>query len=347
MKALKSARTLAASLGVLAVGALAATPAMAFDKVDWNWTNHTYEWVSIDVDVDIDVESTGLVQVEKLQIFLGNIKAESKVEHIYNNQYDRDQYFDSPFYKDGWLIPGASYIHCNSGCDLDEVAFNALVDLAWVNSAATAVGNNQSITSSVPVFLHDGQFLANTNENGWGHEYYGDDLITLLLAGAVYSGTDDNLHTAVALAMTVASAGGLLDPANISAYSSVKYITNARVDSVATAVGNNLNVTLASNTDGQGYGEEPVKTCYGYHCVTTPRLSNQVLIGDITQFAYANISATSHVSNVSLNEYANLATTSVTDVDGVVTVVPTINSVATAVGNNVNISVGPGTINVD
>jgi hypothetical protein len=340
MTALKSVRTLAASLGVLAIGAMAASPAMAFDKVDWDWTKDVYEHVYIDVDIDVDVESTGLVEIEKLQIFLGNVKAESKIEHVYNDQYDRDNYFDSPFYNGHYLVPGAYYIHCYADCDLDEVAFDAKVDLAWVSSAATAVGNNQSITSSVPVFLHDGQFLANTNENGYGREYYGDDLITLLLAGAAYTGNDDNLHTALALAMTVASAGGLLDPASINAYSSVKYITNARVDSSATAVGNNLNVVLESGVDGLGTGEAPVKTCsyvYGHNvCDTTTRLSNQVLIGDITQFAYANISATSHVSNITLNEYKNLG--DIKDVDG--NLVPTVSSVATAVGNNVNISVG-------
>jgi hypothetical protein len=336
MTALKSVRTLAASLGVLAIGAMAASPAMAFDKVDWDWTNYTHEYVDIDVDIDIDVDSTGLVQVEKLQIFLGNVKAESKIEHVYNDQYDRDQYFDSPYYNGHYLVPGAYYIHCYADCDLDEVAFDATVDLAWVSSVATAVGNNQSITSSVPVFLHDGQFLANTNENGYGYEYYGDDLVTLLLAGAAYTGNDDNLHTALALAMTVASAGGLLDPANISAYSSVKYITNARVDSAATAVGNNMNVELQSNIDGTGaYAGSCSYSFYGSHC--TPDVSNQVLIADITQFAYANVSATSHVGGITLNEYKNLA--DITDADG--NIVPTVSSVATAVGNNVNINVGP------
>jgi len=341
MKTLKSVRTLAASLGVLAVGALAASPAQAFDKVDWNWTKYVNEKVDIDVYIDVDVESTGLVEIEKLQIFLGNVTAYSHVSHIYNNQYDRDQYFDSPFFKDGYYVAGTYCLRCYVDCDLDERAFDATVDLAWVNSAATAVGNNQSIVSSVPVFLHDGQFLANTNENGYGHEYYGDDLITLLLAGAAYTGTDDNLHTALALAMTVASAGGLLDPAEISAYSTVYAITNARVDSVATAVGNNMSVKLESNVDGLGTEYAPIKTCnyvYGHNvCDTTERLSNQVLIADITQFAYANVDAQSWVTGVTLNEYSNLALTK--DQDG--NIVPTINSVATAVGNNASITVGP------
>src|SRR5262245_35120410 len=85
MKALKSARTLAASLGVLAGVALAASPAMAFDKVDWNWTVHKYQREYVDVDVNIDIDATGLVQIEKLQIFLGNSKAKAEVYGVENN----------------------------------------------------------------------------------------------------------------------------------------------------------------------------------------------------------------------------------------------------------------------
>ena len=85
MKTLKNVRALAASLGVLAMGAVAVSPAMAFDNVEWNWKNDTKQHTDVDVDVDVNVDSTGLVQIEKLQIFLGNVKAESIVKDISNN----------------------------------------------------------------------------------------------------------------------------------------------------------------------------------------------------------------------------------------------------------------------
>jgi len=86
MKSLKSARALAASLSVLAFGALAASPAQAFDEVHWTWTKDVTENVDIDVYIDVDVESTGLVEIEKLQIFFGSVKADSEIGHVTNNQ---------------------------------------------------------------------------------------------------------------------------------------------------------------------------------------------------------------------------------------------------------------------
>ncbi len=361
MKALKSARTLAASLGVLAFGALAASPAMAFDDVDWDWHKDVNEKVDIDVDIDINLESTGLVEVEKLQIFLGNVSAESKVHDITNIQYDRDNYIDSPAFKDGewgsYPVAGA-YCYCYPRIDIDAAPFDATVDLPSVISAATAVGNNQSITSDVPVFLHDGQFVANTWFN-WG----GDDVRAALVSampagfnggpGGYQGGGEGNLHTDLAILFTLGSALGFLQPADISASSNVWNIKNATVDSSATAVANNLSVTLESNLNGggSGNGEEPVDqdairigNCQPWqNCpspnpqpTVDPTLSNHVVIADITQFAYANVSAVSNVYDVTLNDYSNLSP----DVDTSVLGRPIVNSTATAVGNNVSITVG-------
>jgi hypothetical protein len=358
MKALKSARTLAASLGVLAVGALAATPAMAFDKVDWDWEKDIHEEVDIDADIDLDVDITGMVEVEKLQIFLGTVNAESKVHDLTNNQYDRDNYFDSLFIKDGYEIPtayhGLEFIFCIckvDGCDVDEIAFDATIDLPSVVSAATAVGNNQSITSDVPVFLHDGQFVANTLDN-----YYDYDTLKAAMPASLSGGDGGynagNLHTDLAILFTLASGFGLLTPAEITATSTVYNIKNATVDSSATAVANNLSVTLES--DVAGTGGDALKTstiCIpsysnnwcggGNHDGGDALLSNHVVIADITQFAYANVSAVSNVCDVEINEYTNLSPD--TEVLGR----PLVNSVATAVGNNVSITVGVPTPDVE
>ena len=73
-----------------------------------------------------------------------------------------------------------------------------------------------------------------------------------------------------------------------------------------------------------------------------------MLIGDITQFALANVEATSRVTDVKTEGYDNMrqlttATLSPTEGNlGNVIQVPTpwVSSVATAVGNNVSINVG-------
>jgi len=359
MKALKSARTLAASLGVLAIGALAATPAMAFDDVDWDWTKDVKEYVDIDVDIDIDLESTGLVEIEKLQIFLGNVYASSTVHDIDNVQYDRDEYFDSRFYDGGVAIPaafhGLEFLPClcyGNNCDIDADPFDATIELPSVLSSATAVGNNQSITSDVPVFLHDGQFVANTWFN-WGGDVYAELSKALPTSvqnpGGDWDNDNGNFHTNLAVLFTLAAATGYIQPANIEAYSTVFNIKNATVDSSATAVANNLSVTLKSDVDGTAPALASTSLTGPIHCTTFPcnpypgpsdpaTLSNHIVIADITQFAYANVTAVSNVCDVSLNDYSNLSP----DTDGLTATLgrPIVNSSATAVGNNVSITVG-------
>jgi len=354
MTALKSARTLAASLGVLAIGALAATPAMAFDDVDWDWTKDVKEYVDIDVDIDIDLEATGLVEIEKLQIFLGNVYASSTVHDIENIQYDRDEYFDSRFYDDGVVIPaafhGLEFLPClcrGNNCDIDAHPFDATIELPSVVSSATAVGNNQSITSDVPVFLHDGQFVANTWFN-WG----GDPWVELSAAmpssvqnpGGGWDNDNGNFHTQLAVLFTLAAAGGYIQPANIEAYSTVFNIKNATVDSSATAVANNLSVTLETPATEAAAATTSFTLPGGCHGLWCPgpndpaTLSNHIVIADITQFAYANVTAVSNVCDVTLNDYSNLSPN--TDDLSATLGRPIVNSTATAVGNNVSITVG-------
>ena len=151
MKTLKSVRVLAASLGVLAIGAMA-SPAMAFDNVDWTWNKTITQNEHINVWIDLDVDTTGLVEVEKLQIFLGNVNAQSTVSNIYNYQ-DQDGHYDY-----------IRYCYCYIPVWVDPSEY-APTELPIVRSIATAVGNNQTITSDVPVYLHDGQFVANSRYN--------------------------------------------------------------------------------------------------------------------------------------------------------------------------------------
>ena len=112
------------------------------------------------------------------------------------------------------------------------------------------------------------------------------------------------------MAVAIAGAYGVISPANIQATSNVYDILNASVDSAATAVANNANVELDAATP-----------------------DDALMIADYTQAAFANVTATSNVSDVSLNNYTNLGALGK----------PIVSSVATAVGNNLNIKVtSPG-----
>jgi hypothetical protein len=386
---------LAASLGVLAVGALAASPAMAFDDVDWDWKKDVREKVDIDVYIDVDVESTGLVEVEKLQIFLGDVKAESYVHDIDNNPF----YKESEYYKDYYVPEDKKKRHggygggdfeinigaiCYALClgvvvddwdkdgkhrrkddDWDKIPvkpLDARVELPIVLSAATAVGNNQSITSDVPVFLHDGQYVADVNDHRYTPKYptemssvggewekpspcvwsYGGGG-----KGCGYEREDGNAFVELAEDFLKDALYGKLKEADIEAYSKVWDIKNASVDSSATAVANNISVTLASDVNGCD------GTCTNTGGQHDDRLSNHIVIADITQFAYADVRAKSEVYDVSATGYDHmrkLTTATLQTRDGdpdtlVKVPTPWISSVATAVGNNVSITVGPDLTN--
>jgi hypothetical protein len=333
MKALKNARTLAASLAVIAASPLASSPAMAFDNVEWNWRNDVHADTDVDVYVDVDVESTGIVQLEKLQIFLGDAEATSTVSDIIND----------PIRPTEWKSTGLFHGY------LVTKPLDAKTQLPIVLSSASAIGNNQSITSDVPVMLHDGQFVANVKDQRYGCHYGCNDgydmaafEASLPMSGGYNGGgnygPEGNLHTSIAGLFTFGAAIGALTKADIEAESFVTHVRNVSVDSSATAVANNMSVSVASDVDGGS-------SC-GYRC--GDRLSNHVLIGDITQFALANVEATSRVTDVKADGYENMrqlttATLSPTEGNlGNVIQVPTpwVSSVATAVGNNVSINVG-------
>lgn len=420
MKALKSARTLAASLGVLAIGAMAASPAMAFDNVEWNWQNDTKEKVDIDVDIDINVDPTGLVQVEKLQIWLGDVTATNTVSHIYNNPF-----YEGAGYHDDYYTPeekkkrgrggdeygqgggigvnvalgsqgnvcslaicinlvlqnnslggygNDGYKHKDDGWDKIPVKpLDARYELPIVVGSAQAIGNNQSITSDVPVFLHDGQFLADTKSYhrdptqcpastvSCDNNEYADLLAGMPASTATFDGKnwnygpEGNLHHDVALVFGLLALTGNLKHADITATSKAYDLKNVSVDNSSTAVGNNISVDLASDVDGvvtaaAGKTYEQCKDKYKCDHNNDPDgvASNHVVIADITQFGLANVTATTETKYVSATGYDHMrelttATLSPREGDPGFTIkVPTpwVSSTATAVGNNVSINVG-------
>jgi len=297
-KALKSARTLAASLGVLAGVALAASPAMAFDKVDWNWKVDKYEKEYVDVKVNIDLYPTGLVQVEKLQIFLGNVTADASVYGVYN---DPDRAYVKVEYQvkkcDAW----GHNCYWTTEYKYEPLALT-VAQLPEVKNAASAFGNLQVITSDVPIFLHDGQFVANT----YGDASLCDPETALFGLGLALAGIGGNTHTDLAKVFTWGAVTGVLDKAHISAYANVGYIENATVDNSAFAAANLIQASIESNNP-----------------------DNHLFQADITQFAYANVTADAHVSHVGISGY---------DLNGLDR--PLVNNVATAIGNAVIINVG-------
>jgi hypothetical protein len=263
----------------LALGFLMASPAKAFDTVNWRWDADVDETVTKNVKIDIHIDPNGLAMVEDLQVFVGNVKAYSTVSDIDNFQ------------------PKAKSDHHDYSFDFSKsVPIDAVKDLASVVSAATAVANNTSITADTAVELHEGQFAF-----GGVRPY-----VTLDSVGGGNSWSSGNSNLDLAAILLIGLAEGGLTKAKIEAKSDVYDIKNASVDSSATAVANNLSVNVTA---------------------TGP---NRLLMGDVTQLAIADVTASSKVNDVTLSNYTNLGTALGR---------PIVSSVATAVGNNKTINV--------
>lgn len=312
------------SVSSIALGMIAITsvPARAFDEVNWTWDATVTEIVTKDVNIDIDIAPTGMVMLEDLQIQIGDVTATSTVTGVHNIQpTDGGSAGGTQIVDLGTLaftgnyneasgavtgmatapaLPGESFLTgtvnpadpfgVTMNFDLGEIEvtsepgeaglpLDALTELPEVVSSATAVANNTSITADTAVQLHEQQVVVGIDTT------FGEDGEPSL---------DD------------------LTLAEVSATSTVSDILNASVDSLATAVGNNLSVEIAAAGP------------------------DRLFMADVIQLSAANITATSDVSGVEVSNYLNLGM-----LDR-----PLVSSVATAVGNNKSISVNAPSVDV-
>lgn len=339
-------KSLLASASLAMFGLAITSPAQAFDKVDWSWNKEVTSVEDINLSVNDTFDWSGLVEIEKIQANIGDVSATSTVSGISNNppgvnadgtvnidevltvtsNYNKPigtgntvgssggGVTDDPNGVLHGMLEGGNLseqqnaytdildVHITGAIDLSslEGAVNDGVDLPSVVSAATAVANNQSIDSTAAVNLHDAQY----NFGGFNSEFSADPASVELLGLA---DATDNSHTDAALGLTLAGALGIITPGSVDATSTVDSILNASVDSSATAVANNMSVNIEPTLPGDAF-----------------------MVADLTQFNYADVTAVSSVTNVDVNNYANLGV-----LEG-----PMVKSTATAVGNNVSISVG-------
>ena len=228
---------------------------------------------------------------------------------------------------------------------LQHKSLDALKELPHVVSSATAVGNSINVTSTnAMVEEHSMQLVADTI---WGdrdsiHPPFNLDVEASVEAEYELELNDNDVDTEnffhnFAITRVLAASAGFIDKAEISATSEVYNIYNATVDSSATAVGNIKTIDL----------EVTEKELDSGH------YNDAVVLADITQVSIANVSATSKVGSgeklckngycygdgVTIYGYHNLGDLT-HEVNGAVVKKPIVNSVATAIGNAVNITVG-------
>ncbi len=344
----------ATAIAVMGMG-MASKSAMAFDTVNWEWNKLVEENVIKNVNVDIDVSPSGMVEIEKQQTFIGDVTADSTVTNITNNppegdgtaqpiplnltidleaEYDSNQpnnpviglTLNDP---SGFTASNVSGFNDENNetlfltFDLEDenppepiiLGERDAIDLPKIESAATAVGNNQDIASSVSLELHDGQFLWGGYTETEDPQQAATNLSTLL----GFTPDTGNTYTDGAAFLTFAGLLGMIEPSQISANSTVTGILNASVDSSATAVANNMSVELAAFTP-----------------------DDALMIADVTQYAYADVSATSLVDDVTVDGYGNFSGAGMGPCGGCLEgepQIPLVKSIATAVGNNFSVKV--------
>jgi len=368
-------RMLLAATASVALLAIPPTGAFAFDVVDWEWTKLVDENVDIDITIQDDFNTSGMVEVEKLQMHFGDIEANAYIDGVHNNPpgeidgeggpvlVDINEVFNfdtttddntdpstvnpvagtggsllSAELTDGTLDEGNDNLIFNIAVtgqvevDPEQIGAFDAVDLPSVENTATAVANNQDIYSNVPVYLHDAQIAAGdiNTIDGECSECGGGDPLAFLLGAYLLTLVDDelegvNVHTDIAALTLIGAATGFVESADITANAYVSNIVNATVDNSATAVTNNMSVTLEAL--------QP---------------NDEVMIADITQVGIADVTANAYLQScdgecgdpaVEINNYANLGGAGLGPLgEGG----PIVSNVATAVGNNLNITVnGP------
>jgi hypothetical protein len=197
-------------------------------------------------------------------------------------------------------VVGKTYGHLKTEvygtAEIPVIVPNTLDDLAEVNSSATAIANVNAITGNSGVLVHDAQISV----------YGGGGVQSLGKAGNGEGGVDNTNLTAVLAALALGS------PAYITAVSDVSHILNANVNSSATAIANVHSIDVEA--------EMP---------------TDVMVIADIAQLNYGQVTAVSSVHDVSAYHFEGLGGLE----KGLV------NSTATAIGNvsTVTVKVGDGT----
>lgn len=309
---------LLAGTAAVAVAGLLSAPAMAFNEVDWRWDLDAVSRINQTIDIYSYLDPSGIVALENLQVQIGDVTAESYVWGIENNRPEGE----------------GGQIEVDLGTLELEMAASTVGVYLDSEATATYTGPNGA-TGNLTVGVAGGGI------NPGGADSASVDLGTILIgdpAGALVLDAELELPEVVSTATAIGNASSVqsevktdiheaqvlfgtgemgdlsnalsaflfVEPANIRATSAVTDILNATVDSSATAVGNLKSIEVAAAT-----------------------ADDAILIADVKQISFADVSARSKVWDVSINNYDNLAA-----IDR-----PIVSSVATAIGNNLSVTV--------
>jgi hypothetical protein len=196
------------------VGAMT-TASMAFDRVDWDWTNTVNQTTNISVSVSVSQTNPDVGQVEAGQAFLGNAASTANASNV---------------------NPGG-------------------VDNVTVDNEALSVLNNQSLNSDDTLLVHSGQFALGAFDDqiaapNW--QGFQDALGALALgigssSAPLFDG--ENSYTVLALATLAAAGNGYVVPATITANASLSSTTGDDLTNAATGMANSASWNVTGNGD--------------------------------------------------------------------------------------------------
>ncbi|MDX9860138.1 MAG: hypothetical protein RBS99_04390 [Rhodospirillales bacterium] len=303
-KLLSGVAAVAFGLGMVATG-----PALAGgSETDWDWYKNKYQEVDINTWIWSFFDPTGVTEVKKTQVYIGDVKAYANLQGDYVPQqlvvlpgtaeveFEGSAEFDldyshhpgHPFAGDAETLSG----------DLDAASVSGGLNEEWNNLEFTV---DVSGTVEVPVegYIQD---LAQYANDGLGHAV--QDVSAIGIADSI-----DSEFPVYAYENQVLT-GGLFEKSNIEAmavagvwFNPVEIALSQDVSAVAEALSINLETTEAPQliqTVNADFWDSSVDTgdtivTGSYHDpaygVFMPYISNNILEADISQFALADVSA--------------------------------------------------------
>lgn len=349
---------LLAGASALALG-LTLNQAKAFDEVDWDWFKLVDENVVIDVDIDTILTPTGHVEVEKLQISLGDKNAVAFLDNFSNDLPLSGETVQTTLTGDAELqVAGTAegYVDIEwtpeTGNDPnDETGFVGIAGQPEGTSITEGVDDPEGpdvvagSNGGEDPFVVEGTATGEISVSGEVFVPDPFDATTQLPkveVAALALGNSESIDSAVA---TYVNEGQFTfnvnegDPEALAGWDEgADNDHNALAEDALSAalVGfiapSNLTATATANNVEQAQLEVSATSIANNHAIDLQPGSDQdsVLIADLTQFAYANNNAFATVNTHTLSNWDNLG-----EIEG-----PVLDVSATAAGNISNISVG-------
>lgn len=313
---------LLAGASALALGT-GISQAHAFNVVSWDWNAFLLECVNLHVDTNVTVDPTGIAQIEKLQISIGDQNANAYVGAVINDPavtYTQltDTTTTNGYFGGNFKFSGAVYSQKIASIKADLGKGGLKLDPKYVPTVDPLKGSGSfggkfhSVSTSTyyvpdPIDALTELPLIQVSAVALGNsESVTSDVAVALHEGQFnfnvgqstdpkwnpfggYKGNSadwtaaNNTNLGLAATLLSDALDGTIAPANLTANAGIGTAVNYQVDLSAVAIGNNHSITLNAATP-----------------------DDAMLIADLTQFSYSNNTANAVLGIQTVSNYTNL-----------------------------------------